>query len=215
MIVFVSGRVLSAVFDVDLYVMRCTLKACNFTKINTPPWVFFTFFKLYKWYQIVQRIRYKLVRPKIQEFILRFCRYHKNVVDESKVNLLCDRINAFFFKFKNGVFEFTDVPAITYYKGKEPWSIGLTFLNGKCFIARPGKIKTGILDIHKLMKLVDKFCKELREENYTMITSLPLLIIFYINFKNKLIVCTKLDYAIFHDISLSCLENHGTIKKTD
>ena len=28
--------------------------ACNFTKINTPPWVFFTFFKLYKSYQIVQ-----------------------------------------------------------------------------------------------------------------------------------------------------------------
>ena len=28
---------------------------CNFTKINTPPWVFFTFFKLYKWYQITQR----------------------------------------------------------------------------------------------------------------------------------------------------------------
>ena len=27
---------------------------CNFTKINTPPWVFFTFFKLYKWYQIAQ-----------------------------------------------------------------------------------------------------------------------------------------------------------------
>ena len=25
------------------------------TKINTPPWVFFTFLKLYKWYQIVQR----------------------------------------------------------------------------------------------------------------------------------------------------------------
>ena len=25
------------------------------TKINTPPWVFFTFFKLYKWYQIAQR----------------------------------------------------------------------------------------------------------------------------------------------------------------
>ena len=31
---------------------------CNFTKINTPPWVFFTFFKLYKWYQIEQRITY-------------------------------------------------------------------------------------------------------------------------------------------------------------
>ena len=30
--------------------------ACNFTKINNPPWVFFTFIKLYKWYQIAQRI---------------------------------------------------------------------------------------------------------------------------------------------------------------
>ena len=26
--------------------------ACNFTKINTPPWVFFTFLKLYKCSQI-------------------------------------------------------------------------------------------------------------------------------------------------------------------
>ena len=30
-------------------------EACNFTKINTPPWVLFTFFKLNKWYQIAQR----------------------------------------------------------------------------------------------------------------------------------------------------------------
>ena len=30
--------------------------ACNFTKSNTPPRVFFTFLKLYKWYQIVQNI---------------------------------------------------------------------------------------------------------------------------------------------------------------
>ena len=27
------------------------------TKSNTPPWVFFTFFKLYKWYQIAQNIK--------------------------------------------------------------------------------------------------------------------------------------------------------------
>ena len=26
------------------------------SKINTPPWAFFTFFKFYKWYQIAQRI---------------------------------------------------------------------------------------------------------------------------------------------------------------
>ena len=31
-------------------------KACNFTKSKTPPWVFSTFFKMYKWYQITQRI---------------------------------------------------------------------------------------------------------------------------------------------------------------
>ena len=31
-------------------------KACNFTKTNTPPSVFFTFLKFYKWYQIAQSI---------------------------------------------------------------------------------------------------------------------------------------------------------------
>ena len=31
----------------------------NVTKINTSPWVLFKFFKLYKWYQIVQRITYE------------------------------------------------------------------------------------------------------------------------------------------------------------
>ena len=31
-------------------------EACNFTKSNTPHWVFFTFFNLYKWYQIAQSI---------------------------------------------------------------------------------------------------------------------------------------------------------------
>ena len=34
------------------------LKPCNFTKSNTTPWVFFTFFKLYKWHQIAQNITY-------------------------------------------------------------------------------------------------------------------------------------------------------------
>ena len=31
---------------------------CNFTKGSSPPWMFFTFFKLYKWYKIGQRIIY-------------------------------------------------------------------------------------------------------------------------------------------------------------
>ena len=36
--------------------VKLQVLACNFTKISTLPWVFFMFFKLYKWYQIAQRI---------------------------------------------------------------------------------------------------------------------------------------------------------------
>ena len=38
-------------------IFKCK-KICNFTKSNIRPWVFFTLFKLYKWYQIEQRITY-------------------------------------------------------------------------------------------------------------------------------------------------------------
>ena len=38
-----------------ILVVKLQTSACNFTKINSPPWVFFTFFKLYRWYQIGQR----------------------------------------------------------------------------------------------------------------------------------------------------------------
>ena len=41
-----------------LILVKLQALACNFTKINTPPWVFFTFFELYKWYQIAQCITY-------------------------------------------------------------------------------------------------------------------------------------------------------------
>ena len=36
--------------------LQAKAKARNFTKSNTLPWVFFMFSKLYKWYQIAQRI---------------------------------------------------------------------------------------------------------------------------------------------------------------
>ena len=35
------------------------MEECYFTKSNTPPWVFFTFFKLYEWYQIAQSTTHK------------------------------------------------------------------------------------------------------------------------------------------------------------
>ena len=43
-----------------LLLVKLQAEACNFTKSKTPPWVFFTFFKLYKCYQIAQRITYKM-----------------------------------------------------------------------------------------------------------------------------------------------------------
>ena len=53
-----------------LLLVKLQPKARNFTKSNTLPWVFFTFFKLYKWCQIVQNIKWnadvKLVRDPIQ-----------------------------------------------------------------------------------------------------------------------------------------------------
>ena len=36
--------------------------ACTFTKSNTLPWVFFMFFKLYKWYQIAQSITFRVFK---------------------------------------------------------------------------------------------------------------------------------------------------------
>ena len=40
----------------NLKKMWRSVKVCNFTKSTTPPCVFFTFLKLYKWYQIAQTI---------------------------------------------------------------------------------------------------------------------------------------------------------------
>ena len=39
-----------------LLLVKLPASACNFSKSNTPLWVFFTFFKFYKWYQIAQSI---------------------------------------------------------------------------------------------------------------------------------------------------------------
>ena len=43
-----------------LILVKLQAETCNFTKVSTPLWVFFTFFKLYKWYQIAQHITYGL-----------------------------------------------------------------------------------------------------------------------------------------------------------
>ena len=44
-----------------LVLVKLQASACNFTKINTPTSVFFTFFKLHRWYQIAQSITLILI----------------------------------------------------------------------------------------------------------------------------------------------------------
>ena len=44
----------------------------NVTKSNTYPWVFFTFFKSYKWYQITQNVPFKLLTASILEVFTNF-----------------------------------------------------------------------------------------------------------------------------------------------
>ena len=42
---------------------------CNFTKSSSSPWMFFAFFKLYKWYQIEQRITYNVCKAPVTKII--------------------------------------------------------------------------------------------------------------------------------------------------
>ena len=63
-----------------LYILE-TLKnaeVCNFTESNNPPWVFFTFLKLYKWYQIAQNITYIQISANIVQVMINTCKtyYH-------------------------------------------------------------------------------------------------------------------------------------------
>ena len=45
-----------------LLLVKFEAKACDVPKCNSPPWVFFTFFKLYKWYQIAQSITFYCIQ---------------------------------------------------------------------------------------------------------------------------------------------------------
>ena len=55
LVAFVKLKNVKNTHEGVLLLVKLQAKACNFTKSNTPPWVFFTFFKLYKCYQIAQR----------------------------------------------------------------------------------------------------------------------------------------------------------------
>lgn len=67
---FILIKILS---ETRIKVLRLSLKAFNFTKINTPPRVFFTFLKLYKSHQIAQHI-YTYMYCTVYIFLVCSCR---------------------------------------------------------------------------------------------------------------------------------------------
>ena len=57
---FVQLNNVKSVLRGVLLLVNLQVSACNFTKSNTPPWAFFTVFKLFNWYRIAQSIKYYL-----------------------------------------------------------------------------------------------------------------------------------------------------------
>ena len=43
-----------------LLLVKLQAEACDFTKSNTAPWMFFLFFKLNRWYQVTQSIIFSM-----------------------------------------------------------------------------------------------------------------------------------------------------------
>ena len=92
---------------------------CNFTKSNTPPWVFFTFLKLYRWYQIAQRVTYGLLLiwsltnltllVKIVEIIFCYSTLYQAYLPSLK-KLMFDALNKFDIKDKQSS---TTIPITT------------------------------------------------------------------------------------------------------
>ena len=86
----------------------------NFTKGNTLAWVFFTFFKLYKWYQIAQRITYKSLTyinisymrftstSKNEVLILCFRKIRKMIRESKNIGMCLNFF--FFFKVTSSIF---------------------------------------------------------------------------------------------------------------
>ena len=60
-----------------LLLVKLQAESFIFTKSNTPPWVFFTFFKLYRWYQIAQRITFgkKVIKKVIGKILQNSCEW--------------------------------------------------------------------------------------------------------------------------------------------
>ena len=68
-----------------LILVKLQASTCNFTKIDTPPWVFFTFFKLYKCYQIAQHITCYLSYPKTACFRYEVENCDINIVEQGNI----------------------------------------------------------------------------------------------------------------------------------
>ena len=90
--------------------VKLLVEACNFTKSSTSPWVVFTFFKLWKWYQIVQNVSYSQLSAKLNQwtdFYVWHCVKNVQINDFSdsapvcKLHGCCAKVSSnFLFRFK-------------------------------------------------------------------------------------------------------------------
>ena len=81
---------------------RSVTEVCNFTKSNTPSWMFFTFF--YKWYQIAQSITLWFYKEDFHRSMKKWVK-RENWNIENKRNIFQATFNVIFFSpvliFKN------------------------------------------------------------------------------------------------------------------
>ena len=70
-----------------LLLVKFQVSFCNFTKSNIPPWVFFTFLNLYKWYQIVQNVSYLAIAQRFSVKPLLKMSIHKIFWPQSRIGL--------------------------------------------------------------------------------------------------------------------------------
>ena len=63
--------------------VRLQTSACNLSKSNPPPAVFFTFSKLYKWYQIAQSVAFILIDLNVDESSIQTFKYRQTLMREA------------------------------------------------------------------------------------------------------------------------------------
>ena len=61
----------------------------NSCRLTTPPWLFYSFFKLYEWYQIAQRITYSLIIVALSHYVINNIFYYFMAHNLFRIFIIC------------------------------------------------------------------------------------------------------------------------------